>query len=172
VAHRDIKPENILAGPYGEVLLLDWGLAKVWRKDGTIQSIDSSDIHTIPDSDQSMTGHGKLQGTLCYMSPEQIRRDTDISYSTDIYSLGSVLYEVLTGQPPFNSDKTYEILDMVQNQEPEKPSEISKFRVPRILENLCLKCLDKDPARRPASMGDVIKTLHHDWTAELVQRKR
>ena len=172
VAHRDIKPENILAGPYGEVLLLDWGLAKVWRKDGTTQVEDSSDVNSIPDSEKSMTGHGKLQGTLCYMSPEQIRRDTDISYSTDIYSLGSVLYEVLTGQPPFNSDMTYEVLDMVQNQEPAKPSEISKYRVPKILESLCLKCLNKDPGGRPASMDDVIKILHHDWSAELLQRKR
>ncbi|WP_455198068.1 serine/threonine protein kinase [Kaarinaea lacus] len=172
VAHRDIKPENILAGPYGEVLLLDWGLAKVWRKDGTALAEDTSDVTSIPDSEMSMTGHGKLQGTLCYMSPEQIRRDTDISYSTDIYSLGSVLYEVLTGQPPFNSDMTYEVLEMVQNQQPEKPSEISKYRVPKILETLCLKCLNKDPAGRPASMDEVIKTLHHDWSAELLQQKR
>ncbi|MEJ2440153.1 MAG: serine/threonine-protein kinase [Gammaproteobacteria bacterium] len=97
VAHRDIKPENILAGPYGEVLLLDWGLAKVWRKDGTTPSEDSGEEKAIADSDKTMTGHGKLQGTLCYMSPEQIRRDPDISFSTDIYSLGSVLYELLTG---------------------------------------------------------------------------
>jgi eukaryotic-like serine/threonine-protein kinase len=171
VAHRDIKPENILAGPYGEVLLLDWGLAKVWRKDGTTPVEDTSEVSSIPDSDKTMTGHGKLQGTLCYMSPEQIRRDTDISFSTDIYSLGSVLYEVLTGQPPFNSDKAYELLDMVQNKEPPKPSEISKFHVPRILETLCMRCLNKDPAMRPASMDDVIKILHHDWSAELVQRK-
>lgn len=172
VAHRDIKPENILAGPYGEVLLLDWGLAKVWRKDGTTPVEDTDDSKPIPDSDKTITGHGKLQGTLCYMSPEQIRRDTDISFSTDIYSLGSVLYEVLTGQPPFNSDMAYEVLDMVQNQEPARPSKISKYHVPKILEELCLKCLNKDPARRPASMDDVIKALHQNWSAELVQRKR
>lgn len=172
VAHRDIKPENILAGPYGEVLLLDWGLAKVWRKDGTALTEDTGDINSIPDAEKTMTGYGKLQGTLCYMSPEQIRRDSDISYSTDIYSLGSVLYEVLTGQPPFNSEMAYEVLDMVENQQPARPSEISQYHVPKTLEALCLKCLDKDPARRPASMDEVIKTLHQDWIAELVQRKR
>ena len=171
VAHRDIKPENILVGPYGEVLLLDWGLAKVWRKDGTTVDYNSEDS-SFADSDKSMTGHGKLQGTLCYMSPEQIQRDPDISFSTDIYSLGSILYELLTGKPPFDSDKTYEILDMVQNQQPVKPSEISKYPVPKILETLCLKCLKKDPADRPATMDDVLLTLQQDWAADLKRSKR
>jgi len=171
VAHRDIKPENILAGPYGEVLLLDWGLAKVWRKDGTTVEVTDEET-SIVDSDKTMTGHGKLQGTLCYMSPEQIRRDPNISYSTDIYSLGSILYELLAGQPPFDSDKTYEILDMVQNQQPTKPSEISKYPVPRVLETLCLKCLKKDPTDRPASMDDILLILQQDWSKDLIQRKR
>ena len=171
VAHRDIKPENILVGPFGEVLLLDWGLAKVWRKDGTTFE-DSDDNKSIADSDKTMTGHGKLQGTLCYMSPEQIRRDPDISFSTDIYSLGSVLYELLTGKPPFDSDKTYEILDMVQNQKPAVPSEISKYPVPKILEALCLKCLGKDPADRPESMEDILQTLQQNWASELILTNR
>lgn len=169
VAHRDIKPENILAGPYGEVLLLDWGLAKVWRKDGTALDEDTGEVSHVVDSDKTITGHGKLQGTLCYMSPEQIRRDPDISYSTDIYSLGSVLYELLTGVPPFDSDKTYEILEMVENKQPAKPSEISKYPVPKILERLCLQCLNKDPANRPATMNDVLQALQQNWAAELVR---
>jgi len=172
VAHRDIKPENILVGPYGEVLLLDWGLAKVWRKDGTAPVDETSETSPIPASDKTITGHGKLQGTLCYMSPEQIRRDPDISYSTDIYSLGSVIYELLTGQPPFNSDMTYEILDMVQNEQPTRPSEISKYPVPKILERLCLKCLEKEAAKRPASINDVLQILQQDWAKDLVRTKR
>ncbi|MDX1335327.1 MAG: serine/threonine-protein kinase [Gammaproteobacteria bacterium] len=171
VAHRDIKPENILVGPYGEVLLMDWGLAKVWHKDGS-KPEEPQESNTVADSEKSMTGHGKLQGTLCYMSPEQIQRDPDISFSTDIYSLGSVLYEVLTGQPPFDSEKTYEILDMVENQQPVKPSEVSKYPVPRILEDLCMRCLEKDAAARPGSMAEVIRILDQDWATDLIQVKR
>ena len=106
------------------------------------------------------------------MSPEQIRRDPDISFSTDIYSLGSVLFEILAGQPPFDGDKVYEITDAVQRDAPPKPSEISKYPVPRSLENLCLKCLNKDPAARPESMNELIVTLNQDWLSELIPRKR
>jgi eukaryotic-like serine/threonine-protein kinase len=171
IAHRDIKPENILVGPYSEVLLLDWGLAKVWSKDGRTSDDETHDVMALHNSDKSMTGHGKLQGTLCYMSPEQIRRDPDISFSTDIYSLGSVLYELLTGQTPFESDLTYELLDMVQNKVPPKPSEISKYPIPKMLEKLCMQCLDKDPGGRPASMKDFIRVLQHDWTADLIKSR-
>jgi len=171
VVHRDIKPENILVGPYGEVLLMDWGLAKVWHKDGS-KPEEPRQSNTVADTEKSMTGHGKLQGTLCYMSPEQIQRDPDISFSTDIYSLGSVLYEVLTGQPPFDSEKTYEILDMVENQQPAKASEVSKYPVPRILEDLCMRCLEKNPAARPGSMAEVIRILDQDWAGDLIQVKR
>ena len=171
VAHRDIKPENILVGPYGEVLLLDWGLAKVWRKDGNV-SEDPPEKAQVAATDKSITGLGKLQGTLCYMSPEQIKRDPDIGYSTDTYSLGSVLYELLTEKTPFDSDKTYEILDMVENHKPAKPSEVSKFPVPKVLEDLCMRCLEKDPVARPDSMSQIVRTLEQDWAGELLPGRR
>jgi len=176
VAHRDIKPENILVGPYGEVLLLDWGMAKVWRKDGSsdeefdepAQPLLNSKINR---NNKSMTGQGNLQGTLCYMSPEQIRRDPDISYSTDIYSLGSVLYELLTGFTPFTGTHSFEVLDAVENHPPPTPSKISKYPVPKLLEKLVLKCLQKDPSARPPDMKDVIRVLQENWASELIAKR-
>lgn len=173
VAHRDIKPENILVGPYGEVLLLDWGLAKVWNKDGTTSDLpEQGAVPEASGGDQSMTGFGKLQGTLCYMSPEQIRRDPDISFSTDIYSLGSVLFEVLTGQTPFNGDKVYEILEAVAKEHPPRPSRVTRYPVPRLLEQLCLQCLHKEPDQRPSDMNEMLRILQEDWADELASGGR
>lgn len=167
VAHRDIKPENILVGPYGEVVLLDWGLAKVWRRDGS-STQDLLSTENPPELEKTITDHGKLQGTLCYMSPEQIRRDPDISFSTDIYSLGSVLYELLSGRTPFISDKPYEILDAVENLVPPRPSDVGSYPVPRLLEKICMQCLRKNPAERPENMDAVIRVLQEDWAGDLV----
>ena len=77
VAHRDIKPENILAGPYGEVLVLDWGLAKVWHPDGSASTEEEGNVKIIDDI--SLTGAGKAQGTLHYMSPEQLNKEPGAS---------------------------------------------------------------------------------------------
>jgi serine/threonine protein kinase len=106
------------------------------------------------------------------MSPEQIKRDPQISFGSDIYSLGSVLYEVLTGRTPFDGEQTYEILDLVQNQQPAKPSAVSKYPVPRVLEQLCLRCLQKEPAARPLSMKEVVRTLEQDWASDLLRTGR
>lgn len=168
VAHRDIKPENILAGPFGEVLLFDWGLAKVWRKDGTTIEEPESGI-AVAGSNKSLTGHGKLQGTPIYMSPEQILRDPDISYATDVYSLGVVLYELMAGKVPIDAEHTYELIEAVENQQPVAPSKVSKYPVPRMLENLVMRCLHKDPAQRP-DMREFIQVLQADWARDLVKR--
>lgn len=171
VAHRDIKPENILCGPYGEVLLLDWGLAKVWRKDGSVEDDIYSEQKNpnilLSNANKTVTGLGKLQGTLCYMSPEQIRRDPDISTKTDIYSLGSVLYELLTGRTPFDGERSYEILEAVEKQTPATPSDISKYPVPKLLEKLVLDCLQKDPDDRPSGFKEILTILNADWANEL-----
>lgn len=170
VAHRDIKPENILVGPYGEVLVLDWGIAKVWRRDGTTVEEPDSEF-TIPTADKSMTGYQKLQGTLCYMSPEQIDRDPDISFSTDVYSMGVLLYEILAGEVPFDGEHAYEVIEAVQGTRPTKPSTLSKYPVPRTLEALTMACLEKSPDRRP-DIVTFTRTLQEDWANELTRPPR
>jgi serine/threonine-protein kinase len=167
VVHRDIKPENILVGPYGEVLLLDWGLAKVWNKDGTSNEPPAESGKSLRDGDRSMTGYGQLQGTLSYMSPEQVRRDPDIDHRTDIYNIGTVIYEILAGALPFDGDTGEEtvddILDGVLNKNPTAPSEIAKYHVPPLLEEFCLQCLKKNPADRIQSAEELVRDLAEDW---------
>jgi serine/threonine-protein kinase len=167
VVHRDIKPENILVGPYGEVLLLDWGFAKVWKRDGTAPEEPESE-RTVSDPEPSMTGHQKLQGTLCYMAPEQVSKDADLSFAADMYSLGVVLYEVLTGSVPFEAKFAHEVLEAVRTQTPVAPSSRSRFPVPRLLEDLVMQCLKKSPGERP-DVVEFVRTLQEDWIQDLAR---
>ncbi len=162
VIHRDVKPENILVGPYGEVLLLDWGLAKVWNKQGQESSIET-EVPSHHSEDPSMTGHQKLQGTLFYMSPEQIERDPDIDSRTDIYSLGIVLYEAVTGRTPAQGDRIDQVIDSTLNDEPPKPSELTN-NVPPLLEQTVMNCLKKDRDARVQTTTELIRLLQQNWS--------
>lgn len=162
VVHRDIKPENILVGPYGEVLLMDWGLAKVWHRD--VKVVDDEASIDEADADVGMTGQGKLQGTVMYMSPEQINRDPGISGQSDLYSLGSILYEILTGITPFQGDRVQILLDQIRTEMPEDPRSVAKTRVPKVLAELAMSCLQKDPGDRPATADDVLRTIRESWS--------
>ena len=166
VAHRDIKPENILVGPYGEVVLLDWGLAKVWHPDGTADA-DKEGVSSLIE-DITITSMGKAQGTAHYMSPEQINRDPAIDHRTDLFSLGAVIYEVLCGKTPANGEKLHEIIASVLNDVPGRPSAISRARVPPLLEEVALQCLQKNPQQRYQTMGEVIRLLQQDWRKDLL----
>ncbi|NKB33048.1 MAG: protein kinase [Pseudomonadales bacterium] len=167
VAHRDIKPENIVAGPYGEVLLLDWGLAKVWHPDGTGSEEEASKAVEI--ADITLTGAGKAQGTPHYMSPEQINQDPTINHRTDIYSLGAIMYEVLSGKTPAKGEKLHHVIESVLNDTPDKPSAITSARVPSLLEEITMRSLEKEPADRFQSMDDVVRLLQQDWKSDLVR---
>lgn len=160
VLHRDIKPDNILIGPYGEVLLLDWGLAKVWPKDsaaGAEEAVDT--IEAAP----GMTGEAKLQGTVMYMSPEQIERDPGISFQSDLYSLGALLYETLAGTTPFQGDVVHSLLQQIKEDMPPDPRTVAKHTVPDVLAELAMQCLQKDPAKRPESAAKLVRVLREDW---------
>lgn len=163
VAHRDIKPENILVGPFGEVLLLDWGLAKVWDAQGIGRQTEGANIASSDDPQSSITGQGNLQGTVTYMSPEQIARDPNIDFRTDIFSLGVVLYEILAGRPPFQADTVSEMIELVAKKEPEKPSVHSTWRIPKLLEDLTMRCIKKKPAERVQNCEEIVRLLQEDW---------
>jgi len=166
VVHRDIKPANILMGPFGEVLLLDWGLAKVWSEEPE----EVPEMPMLMNSDPSLTAQGKLQGTAHYMSPEQIEGSRDIDHRSDIYSMGAVLYEILAGQTTFTGDNVNKILEQVKHNDPPRPSEIALDRdIPPQLEEICMKCISKNPNERIQSARRLVAEMRSwrlRWAAE------
>ena len=155
VAHRDIKPENVLVGPFGEVLVLDWGNAKILPQAGAAAATQSTAPTPAGDSDP--------QGTASYMSPEQIRQDPDLDQRTDVYSLGAVLYEVLCGRPPVAGDTFQEILDKTLKADVAPPSSHAATPVPERLERICMRCLEPQAEQRLPSAGELIRELQEDW---------
>ena len=163
VLHRDIKPENILVGPFGEVLLLDWGLAKVWKQNAEIETGTTETLTVKNQKVSSITDHEKVQGTISYMSPEQVLRDPNIDYRSDIFSLGVILYEILAAQLPTEKETVDGIIEEIKNVRPRKPSEISNQHVPKLLEEATMRCLEKSVDQRMPSCAELINMLEEDW---------
>ncbi|MEM1245971.1 MAG: serine/threonine-protein kinase [Acidobacteriota bacterium] len=156
VVHRDVKPENVLVGPFGEVLLLDWGLAKVWSM--TEEQVPPMPFEEV--EDPSLTARGKLQGTILYMSPEQAAESSDLDHRTDIYSLGAVLYEALSFESMLRGKTTYELLEAVEQGAIESPRERRPdLEIPAVLDRICLRCVANDPADRYQTMAEVVAEL-------------
>ena len=154
VIHRDLKGQNVILGDFGEVVVLDWGLAKlVGRPEGeaTAPAVVCDDVG----ADSGHTAPGQALGTPAYMAPEQAAGRPDlIDPRTDVYGLGAILYEILTGAPPFIGDSTEEVLRKVREQAPAPPRQFWS-EVPPALESLCLRALAKQPADRPAAVADL-----------------
>lgn len=160
VVHRDVKPANILMGPFGEVLLLDWGLAKVWDMADEV----GLGLEPVTESKISLTGQSKLQGTVPYMSPEQVDESADLDHRTDVYSVGATLYEVLTGEGMIHSGPLHKMLSEVLEGDVEPPSERAPDRdIPKGLEEICLRCVARDPNDRYQSANGLILALH-EWS--------
>lgn len=161
VVHRDVKPENILIGSYGEVILLDWGVAKVWANDDPeLKEVE----HEI------LTDAGQRPGTPLYMSPEQIRGGgDDIDARTDVYGIGAVLYEILTLKEPHRGENIGETFEMILKEATVPPEERTpKRQIPKRLSAIAMKALQKDPAERFQTMQELIEALR-DFRSRALQ---
>jgi len=148
ILHRDIKPGNILLDKNGEPHLADFGLARLVETESTL------------------TRTKDLMGTPSYMAPEQaVGNNAKITRATDVYGLGAVLYQLLTGDPPFAGGTTYETIKLLLDTEPKQPRLLNP-KVDRDLSTICLKCLEKDPKRRYSSAlaltEDLDRWLKHE----------
>ena len=153
ILHRDIKPGNILLDAKGEPHLTDFGLAR------------------LVESESSVTQTLDVLGTPSYMAPEQaVGNNTAVSSVTDVYGLGAVLYQLLTGQPPFAGGTTYETIRLLLDTEPRQPRLLNP-KIDRDLSTICLKCLEKDPKRRYSSALALTEDLEHWLRHEPIARK-
>src|SRR5437773_2745690 len=148
ILHRDIKPGNILLDAKGEPHLTDFGLARLVESESTV------------------TRTLEVLGTPSYMAPEQaVGNNAAIGSVTDVYGLGAVLYQLLTGQPPFAGGTTYETIKLLLDTEP-RPPRLLNPKIDRDLSTICLKCLEKDPKRRYSSAlalaEDLERWLRHE----------
>ncbi len=154
ILHRDIKPGNILLDQKGEPHLTDFGLARLVETESTV------------------TRTMEVLGTPSYMAPEQaVGNNTQLTSATDVYGLGAVFYQLLTGQPPFAGGTTYETIKLLLDTEPRQPRLLNP-KIDRDLSTLCLKCLEKDPQRRYRSALALAEDLECWLKHEPIQARR
>jgi len=153
ILHRDIKPGNVLLDRNGEPHLTDFGLARLVETESTV------------------TRTMEVLGTPSYMAPEQaVGNNARVSRATDVYGLGAVFYQLLTGHPPFAGGTTFETVRLVLDTEPRQPR-LWNPKIDRDLATICLKCLEKDPQRRYSSALALAEDLEHWLKHEPIRAK-
>ncbi len=161
VIHRDLKPENIMIGEFGEVLVMDWGLAKVLNDPASGEADVRTSEETADSGDMDLSGSGTMAGSILgtpqYMSPEQARGDIHLlNERSDIYALGGILYQILALRPSVDGETPEEIVEKVRTGalEPLQPSQApAHWPIPESLAAVALKALALDPADRYASVA-------------------
>jgi serine/threonine-protein kinase len=162
VIHRDLKPQNVVLGDYGEVIVLDWGLAKL--VDLTDAGAGPAPLQVAAEADGQATVQGEVLGTPAYMAPEQAEGQLgQIGPATDVYGLGAILYQILTGMPPFTGTETTAVLHQVVHEPPPRPRALDAA-APAALEAVCLKALAKKAADRYATAQDLANDMRR-WLA-------
>ena len=160
VLHRDLKPENFIVGKYGQVLILDWGLAKMIN--ASTQDDESESCEPTPTMNlQRITKVGKVVGTIAYMAPERALGQP-ATIQTDIYSLGVILYQILTLTIPFHRKNLDYFKRHWMKEQFMPPELIAPYReVPQILSEVAKKCLTTDPAARYQSIDELIQSIEN-----------
>ncbi len=152
VIHRDLKPANILLGEHGEVLVVDWGIARVLHS-----------VHGARGRLWSREGEERVErvrGSPPYMAPEQVKHPDHVSPAADVFCLGVILYEVLCRESPFPGSTLDEVVEMLCHERPVPPRERAPaLRIPAEAEEICLPCLEKFPGHRYADAGDLATAL-------------
>lgn len=168
VIHRDLKAENVMLGEFGETVVLDWGLAKVAGRSDIRARDLKRDGELLRAAAAGLTLEGSLLGTPDHMSPEQARGALDeVDERTDVWALGTVLYEILTGRRAFAAPSPLEIIRKVLNDPVVAPRQVEPA-VPSELESVCLKALAKDKAQRYASAGELAREIESYQSGEKV----
>jgi serine/threonine protein kinase len=162
ILHRDLKPENIIVGQYGQIIILDWGLAKVLKQKNEVAD-DSLDDEIDEETDHMhhLTRVGKVVGTIAYMAPERAMGHP-ANFQTDIYSLGAILYQLLTLKHPFHRESLKDFRKNMNSEKLTDPIEIAPYRdVPRSLSRVVMKCLAPNPENRYQSVDALIHDLEN-----------
>jgi len=160
VVHRDLKPENIWLGSFREVVVLDWGVSKVWGASAVDEDQGPMSDSDLDQEVSPLTRVGQRPGTPLYMSPEQVLGKSSLDERTDIFSIGVVLYELLSFREPFRGRTVRQTFENILHEDPLPLSEaVPELCVPASLEKIVEKSLAKQPERRFQSMVELIDAL-------------
>ncbi len=164
VVHRDLKPENVVLGDFGQVVLLDWGLAKLLHEDGVEATRNSGDV-VIRAEETLATMAGAVMGTPAYMAPEQAGGRGDlIDERTDVYGLGAILFEILTGEAPHAGSDTTDLIEKIMEGETRRARDV-EASAPPALDAICRKALRSSPSRRYARASELADEIDR-WLAD------